>query len=339
MGSTWERNIYAIDSAGTLKWMFPTTTLASSLVLSPYGTLHRHVGFHDNNVFNYNLYFRDDTGLYALDPTGTLKWKFNVDVFDADISFLLVDPDNTLYFYGRESYYGDSYIFAVDVTGSLKWKFFATCTSDSGTYHLFPAIGPDGTLYIWVSESSDYPFADNIYAIDATGNLKWKFPISPERAQVAPLLGPDGTLRVVTDNNTVYNIDTADGLMKWKFSQGFPDSHYAALSPDGTLYIGSLDNNIYAIDATGSLKWKFRTNGWVEVIPVLGPDGTVYAYSDDYNIYAITSTGSLKWKYFGVVWSFDPVLGPDGTLYVAGNSEPLCGRCAILAIDTTGSAN
>jgi hypothetical protein len=104
------------------------------------------------------------------------------------------------------------------------------------------------------------------------------------------------------------------------------------LGADGTVYVGSDDNNIYAIDSAGNLKWKYKTEGPVNSSPVLGADGTVYVGSDDNNIYAIDSAGNLKWKYATNYWvKSSPVLGSDGTVYVGsfdGN---------IYAIDSAGN--
>ena len=78
---------------------------------------------------------------------------------------------------------------------------------------------------------------------------------------VAALLGPRATV--------------AQSL-KWNYTTNGPVGSSFVLGPDGSLYVGSLDNNIYAINATGSLKWKFATNDEVWSSPVLGPDGSLY---------------------------------------------------------------
>ena len=64
--------------------------------------------------------------------------------------------------------------------------------------------------------------------------------------------------------------------MKWNYTTNGQVYSSPVLGPDGSLYVGSLDNNIYAINATGRLKWKFTTNGQVRSPPVLGPDGSLY---------------------------------------------------------------
>jgi glucose dehydrogenase len=137
---------------------------------------------------------------------------------------------------------------------------------------------------------------------------------------VAALLGPRAT---------------AKPSLKWNYTTNNRVVSSPALGADGTLYVGSQDNNIYAIDSTGRLKWKFSTNDWVPSSPVLGADGTLYVGSHNNNIYAIDSTGSLKWKFptNREVWS-SPVLGADGTLYVGSSTGYGSVDNNIYAIDT-----
>jgi outer membrane protein assembly factor BamB len=123
-------------------------------------------------------------------------------------------------------------------------------------------------------------------------------------------------------------------VLKWQYSAESSVQSSPTVGFDGTVYVGSLDTNVYAINATGSLKsekWPFSTNGAVYSSPVIGPDGTLYVGSNDKNIYAIDTAGRLKWNYStnGAVYS-SPVIGPDGTLYVGSDDNN------IYAIDTAG---
>jgi eukaryotic-like serine/threonine-protein kinase len=67
---------------------------------------------------------------------------------------------------------------------------------------------------------------------------------------------------------------------------------------NGTIYIGSYDNNLYALDAAnGEFKWKFPTEGGIVTRPLLTPD-IVFIGSEDANLYAIyTKTGKLAWNH------------------------------------------
>ena len=85
-----------------------------------------------------------------------------------------------------------------------------------------------------------------------------------------------------------------DGDLKWAFPTGNNVFSSPAIDSDGTVYVGSYDNNLYAINPDGTQKWLFHTGGSVSSSPVVGSDSTIYVGSDDSNLYAIEgSSGGL----------------------------------------------
>jgi outer membrane protein assembly factor BamB len=64
------------------------------------------------------------------------------------------------------------------------------------------------------------------------------------------------------------------------------------------VYVGSSDNNLYAVNrADGTLRWKFATKGAVNSSPAFA-NGTVYVNSNDGRFYAVdAATGSEKWNF------------------------------------------
>ena len=80
----------------------------------------------------------------------------------------------------------------------------------------------------------------------------------------------------------------------WNFKTNGEVYSSPALGPDGTVYVGSSDNNIYAITSAGGLKWKYPTNGAVASSPALGPDRTVIHGSHGPNIHTYTSGGASE---------------------------------------------
>jgi len=60
-----------------------------------------------------------------------------------------------------------------------------------------------------------------------------------------------------------------------------------SVGADGTIYVGSFDNNLYAISPAGYILWTVATGGPIESSPTIGSDGTVYVTSDDSKLYAI----------------------------------------------------
>ena len=116
------------------------------------------------------------------------------------------------------------------------------------------------------------------------------------------------------------------GSMIWSFATGSAVQSLPAISSDGkVLYVGSYDNNLYAVDAlTGSKIWSFATNSAVDSSPALSSDGkVVYFGSNDGNLYAVAAlTGSKIWSFeTGGAVSTSPAIGSDGTVVYVGSDD------------------
>ncbi|SNR43270.1 outer membrane protein assembly factor BamB family protein [Halorubrum vacuolatum] len=97
---------------------------------------------------------------------------------------------------------------------------------------------------------------------------------------------------------------------------------------DGTVYIGSNDNNIYALDTeTGEEQWRFNAGSSVRSSPAV-VDGIVYVGSDDStfgaagNVYALdASNGSEIWSFEeGATVQSSPTVA-NGTVYFGRSDD------------------
>ena len=84
----------------------------------------------------------------------------------------------------------------------------------------------------------------------------------------------------------------------WTFSTGVSDIRgVISSSPtvvDGVVYVGSLDSNLYAIDAaSGQQRWVFPTGDGIFASPAV-VDGVVYVGSTDTNLYAIGNLTTVQ---------------------------------------------
>lgn len=83
--------------------------------------------------------------------------------------------------------------------------------------------------------------------------------------------------------------------LRWRYKVGGSDIS-APIIDAGTLFVGSDDNNLYAIDIiSGELKWRYPAHG--KVYTPTAKNRMVFAASFDNYIYALDSKGKLKWKY------------------------------------------
>ncbi|MFQ5940179.1 MAG: PQQ-binding-like beta-propeller repeat protein [Nitrososphaerales archaeon] len=111
-----------------------------------------------------------------------------------------------------------------------------------------------------------------------------------------------------------------ENTLRWKFSTGERIQSSPTLGSDGTVYVGSFDNNLYAINPDGTEKWRFAAEMPIDSTPALAADGTIYFGSWDKSIYAITLSGKGKWKaQTSDQISSSPTVAPDGTIYIGAD--------------------
>jgi len=245
----------------------------------------------------------NDTYLYALNPNGTLKWRYETWETGSVPSSPAIGADGIVYVGSR-----DQYLYALNPDGTLKWRY-ETGSSVSSS----PAICVDGTVYVGSWDHS-------LYALNPDGSLKWRYETGSS-VYSSPAIGPDGTIYVGSNDSYVYAFHP-DGTLKWRYETGETVYSSPSVGPDGTVYVGSRDNYLYALNPEGSLKWRYETGDGVNSSPAIGADSTVYVGSWDNYLYALNPDGSLKWRYLtGRYVSSSPAVGADGTVYVGSNDN------------------
>ena len=187
-----------------------------------------------------------------------------------------------------------------------------------------PAIGPDGTLYVFNKTLRTCM----IYAVDpGTGAKKWEAgaPYAPDYAVV----GDDGTVYVISNSGSVYAFDGATGDFKWSASAKMG----ITLGVDGTIFtcdwfaVFGLDVTISALDsATGRQKWAFPCGIQAHITspPILGSEGNLYLNFGNTLYSQNSTTGVTNWaNQFDGFSTTSPALGADGTLFVGTSSGKL----------------
>ena len=108
------------------------------------------------------------------------------------------------------------------------------------------------------------------------------------------------------------------------------------VSNSGIIYVGSLDHNLYAINANGTVLGTYDTGDQIFSSPVIGPDGRVYVASTSGVILEldpslpISPTNPRSW-FFSTEFYSSPALSPDGILYIGGSDGQM------YALDTNNS--
>lgn len=225
------------------------------------------VGSYDTNVYAVNL------------TTGDFIWKYAS--HGGIASSPVMDESNKMVVFGSE----DNTFYALDYrTGRINWSYVTQdkirCTPRVAHDHVFFG-SDDGHLYALAGPN---------------GRFRWKFQVGdPIRSR------PYVTNEVIifgTEMGEVFGLDL-DGKRKWSYRTRRPvnSSPFVDVN-EGICYVGSSDNNVYALDASsGYSSLRFRTNGPVISSPVVEGE-LLYFGSADGSLYAINAqTFREKWKF------------------------------------------
>jgi len=320
-GGSFDGKIFALaPEDGSLKWSYQTAdSVYSSPVIGADGTIY--IGSMDKRV--YALHGQD----------GALKWVYETEkAVDATPS---IGADGTVYVGG-----GDGKIYAF-TTGSI-------IVEDTEPPSI---ICPDDMVVLSAGTPIKVTFSTTV-----TDNIdpKPEITYNHEPGSQFPIGTTQVTLTAVDDNNnsstcifmvTVEDIgqqtkglaDSAwpckghdakhtgqspyvgvqSNVLKWSFQTG-GYLHYSTptIGIDGTIYVGSCDDNFYAVNPEGSLKWSFETGYDIMSSPAIGTDGTIYFGSKDKIFYALYPDGTQKWRYQTDCYiTSSAALGIDGTIY------------------------
>ena len=130
----------------------------------------------------------------------------------------------------------------------------------------------------------------------------------------------------------------------WSYTTGsYVVSSPAVANKGGAVYVGSYDDNVYALNATtGAKLWSYTTGSEVESSPAVA-NGVVYVGSFDSNVYALNATtGAKLWSYpTGNEVGSSPAVA-DGVVYVGSDDDKVYALNATTGAKlwsyTTGSA-
>ena len=246
---------------------------------------------------------------------GTVKWKLKLS--NLYCSSPAIGKDGTLYVVStyNHDYVDTGVLYAITQDGKIKWQFKLAYSR----FESFPAIAPDGTIYVGVD---DY----YLYAISPNGRLKWKFRTGDFMIISSPAIAGNGTI-YFAGLDAFYALNP-NGRLVWKIKE-LGGSGSPSIGKDGIIYQGGstkdTDQSVgkfffCAVTQDGKIKWQFEVGSWAGD-SAISKEGTIYFIFHDGYLYALNPDGTLKWKY-EVGWGSPPTpsISPDGTLYVGTNN-------------------
>jgi outer membrane protein assembly factor BamB len=120
----------------------------------------------------------------------------------------------------------------------------------------------------------------------------------------------------------------APGQLKWTFPTAGAIRSSPALGTNGLVYFGSIDGNVYAIEAgSGAERWRYSAGEPIHSSPAIAPNGSVIVASLSTLLALDAETGAARWKaYPGQLYS-SPTVGGNGLVYVARYSYAALFAC------------
>jgi outer membrane protein assembly factor BamB len=281
---TFSAGLMAIDSGGTRKWVFPTSSeIWSSPAIGEDGTIY--FGCRNRN-------------LYAISSTGKLKWKFPTQGW-VDASPALAANGNILV--GS----WDKSLHAVTGQGHEVWSF-----ATGGPVVSSAAIDREGNIYFGSNDG-------NIYSLTADGKQRWAF--STRGAVTAsPALSDEGQVYCSSGDGFLYAL-TTEGTEVWRVqTRGYLDAS-PVIGQEGRIFVGGADE-FFGVSAAGKIIWRRGKEG-IQTAPVVAHDGMVVCLYGNGQMFGCDQDRTSEWTYSGFPSGHaSPVILPSGRILVMRNS-------------------
>jgi len=257
--------ISAQPSPGTVLWTYDLgQQIVCSPAVAPDGT----------------VYIGSTAGLYAITNAGanaSNKWTFSA-APPADFSCSpSIGSDGTIYFVGGFS----NALFAVNPDGTQKWLFFAG--GGGGT----PAIGLDNTVY--------FQAYTGLYAITPAGDMKWHQIVGGSGHFTSPVLGPSGTIYLLSQQSGKLYALEPSGIQKWVRDLPGSPAGLPAIGSGGIIYAS--EGTLYAFAPDGTNLWTLDSELGLDGPPVTDKGGIIYVSANgSHRLYAINPSGAVAWQ-------------------------------------------
>ena len=275
--------VYALDGNGNLLWS--------------------KLGFGEIVAIANDIVYLNITGnLYAVNVnTGDQIWSN--DTMQGNFNGAVALSNNTLY-----SSSNNGIVHALDASdGKIKWSYQ---TDVSAVMSSVPTIEND-VIYFGAPD-------DHLYALDISGNLKWKYKTGATDVRSSPAIAND-KVYVGADDGKLYVLDASNGALVWSFDAGISGQYSPTISND-KVYVQS-GQAVFCLNTTnGSEVWNYTLPSTISdwssptehnnILYVCGTNNGLQAFD--------SSDGSSLWENtsFGTATNGSPTVF-DGHAYLA----------------------
>ena len=264
-------HLYAVDSTGGLRWIFNGS--GANVSVGQDGT----------------IYVGSTLDIVALNPNGTVKWRFNQNPGAFILLGPNVGPDGNIYAVGIEGLG----VFSLTPQGTLRWSL--TERYDR------PIVSYQEIVFGTLAQSRLYFHADrHLRAVSLNGSPIFDYSDALVNADPQPAVASDGSMYSNVSWTMLGAFDNS-GSLRWHLFDFSNVMSTPDVGPDGIVYDGQNLANLYAINSNGTIRWQYSDPGILNG-PVVSPRndllmiGGLVTYGQPGFFAAVSTTGSLIWK-------------------------------------------
>ena len=264
-------HLYAVDITGGLKWIFNGS--GANVSVGQDGT----------------IYVGSTLDIVALNPNGTVKWRFAQNPGAFILLGPNVGPDGNIYAIGIQGLG----VFSLTPQGSLRWSL--TENYDR------PIVSYQEVVFGTPQQSRLYFHADrHLRAVSLNGSPIFEYSDALVNADPQPAVAPDGSLYSNVSSTMLGAFDSS-GSLRWHLFEFSNVMSTPDVGPDGVVYDGQNLLNLYAVNSDGTIRWHYTDTG-IMYGPVVSPlndllmIGGLVTYGQPGFFEAVSTTGSLIWK-------------------------------------------
>lgn len=279
-----------------------------------------------SDIFSKEVVVADDP-LANVAPPETL-WSIDLDG-ELNHSNPAVADDGTVYIGFnqaiRENQGPDFYALK---DGAKVWEqvFLEGGEQKSDQIRSSPSIGPNGNLY-----TSSFYSRTTFVLNSTTGVIENEINLDARVRYTCPTFGTDGSIYIAGHDKGgkgFHSVNQSLTAANWVFESGTEFNATPAIGSDGTIYIGSTNDNFYAINPDGTEKWRINYGTWTASATAIGPDDTIYFSGETATggvLLAINADGTIKWQKDlpEKAAQGGPAVAADGTIYLGGYEEKM----------------
>jgi hypothetical protein len=292
-------NLYSLTPAGALNWVFNVSAAGGFYELGPPalgqdGTIYVPAHLPSGGTF--------PGGIVAVNPNGTLKWKFAQPAGTDGGSIIAgpgVGPDGNVYAVAEINGLG---AFSLTPAGTLRWNDGQFGIRGSLGFEI-PFDAANGQFYFQTDQYGIEP-KGKIYAYDFNGNLRFSAITTIEgQPVVAPLSKNIYTPVFPTGIGLRLEAFNPNGDALWLFS-GYPVTNTLSepdAGPDDAAYVSISLGNLYAINPNGTQRWRMQDQG-IMYGPIVSPQndliftGGLITYGNHGNFMGTSIDGQRLWR-------------------------------------------